>query len=284
MTDSSLGIEPLELLHEEPGLPDFDLPPVIRALYSGTLGFDRPSLFVNFVSTIDGIVSIPATPRSNRMIGDNSDADRFVMGLLRACADVVLISSGTLNGSPKGVWAAADAYPPAATAIAELRRRLGRPREPAFAVLTASGSIDPEHRALEAGALILTTKRGAAVLAGRLRDGVETVVLPGEDKVDLAAAVEFLHGRGLTAILSEAGPTILGAMLAAGLVDELFLTVSPLVAGRSGTSVRLGLVEDIDLLPTMRVAGQLRGVRRHGAHLFLRYGLARSVELVESDD
>lgn len=274
MTGSSLGIEPLELLHEEPGLPDFDLPPEIRTLYAGTLGFDRPVLFVNFVSTIDGVVSIPATPRSNRMIGDDSDTDRFVMGLLRACADVVLISSGTLNGSPKGVWNATDAYPPAAAAIAELRRRLGRPPEPAFAVLTASGSIDPEHRALEAGALILTTERGAAVLAGRLRDGVETVVLPGEDKVDLRAAIECLHVRGLTAILSEAGPTILGAMLAAGLVDELFLTVSPLLAGRSGDDVRLGLVEGIDLLPTMRVAGRLLGIRRQGAHLFLHYGFS----------
>ena len=72
-------------------------------------------------------------------------------------------------------------------------------------------------------------------------------------------------------ILSEAGPTVFGSLLAAGLVDELFLTVSPLLAGRSGNDVRLGLVEGIDLLPTIRVAGRLRGVRRQGAHLFLRY-------------
>ena len=265
-------IEPLELLFEEAGLPDFDLPPGLRALYPGTLGFERPSLNLNFVSTIDGIVSIPATPRSNRMISDESDPDRFVMALLRACADVVLISSGTLNGSPTGLWSATDAYPPAASAIADLRRRLGLAPEPAFAVLTASGAIDPEHRALHSGALVLTTERGAAVLEGRLRDGVEAVVLPGENKVDLAAAIEFLHSRGMTAILSEAGPTILGALLAAGLADELFLTVSPLLAGRSGDDVRLGLVEGIDLLPDTRVAGRLLGVRRQGDHLFLRYG------------
>ena len=267
-----LGIEPLDLLYEKPGLPDFDLPAELRALYAGTLGFERPSLNVNFVSTIDGIVSIPGTPRSNRIISDESDPDRFVMALLRACADVVLISSGTLNGSPNGLWSATDAYPPAGAAIADLRRRLGLPPEPAFAVLTGSGKIDPEHKALDAGALILTTERGAAVLAGRLRDGVEIAVLPGGDAVDLAAAVGLLHGHGLTAILSEAGPTILGAMLAGGLVDELFLTVSPLLAGRSGNDVRLGLVEGIDFLPTTRVAGELRGIRRHGAHLFLRYG------------
>jgi riboflavin biosynthesis pyrimidine reductase len=266
-------IEPLELLHEEPGLPDFGLPPEIRALYPGTLGFERPSLFLNFVSTIDGIVSIPATPRSNRLIGDDSDPDRFVMALLRACADVVLISSGTLNASPKGLWSATDAFPPAAAAIAGLRRRLGLPPEPAFAVLTASGAIDPQHRALVAGAVILTTENGAAVLAGQLRDGVEVAVLPGGAKVDLAAAIAFLHARGLEAILSEAGPTLLGALLAGGLADELFLTVSPLFAGRSGDDVRLGLVEGVDLLPETRVAGRLLGVRRQGAHLFLRYGL-----------
>ncbi len=268
-------IEPLELLWEEPGLPDFGLPPKLHALYPGTLGFDRPSLFVNFVSTIDGVVSIPATPRSNRLISDQSDPDRFVMALLRACADVVLISSGTLNGSPQGLWNATDAYPPAAAAIADLRHRLSLPPEPAFAVLTGSGSIDPEHPALVAGALILTTEPGAAALGARLRDGVEVAVLPGEHEVevDLEAAVRFLHARGLTAILSEAGPTMLGAMLAERLVDELFLTVSPLLAGRSGEDVRLGLVEGIDLLPETRVASRLLGVRRHGAHLFLRYGI-----------
>jgi riboflavin biosynthesis pyrimidine reductase len=265
-------IEPLELLWEETGLPDFDLPPEIRALYTGTLGFERPSLILNFVSTIDGIVSIPVTPRSNRLISDQSDHDRFVMALLRACADVVLISSGTLNGSPQGLWNATDAYPPAAAAIGDLRRRLGLPPEPAFAVLTASGSIDPQHPALAAGALVLTTASGAAVLEGRLRDGLEIVVLPGETRVDLTAAIAHLHARGLTAILSEAGPTVFGALLAEGLADELFLTVSPLLAGRSGDDVRLGLVEGIGLLPTVRVAGQLRGVRRHGEHLFLRYG------------
>ena len=265
-------IESLELLWEEADLPDFDLPPELRELYKGTLGFSRPWLAMNFVSTIDGVVSIPATPRSNRMISDDSDPDRFVMALLRACADVVLISSGTLNGSPNGLWNATDAFPPAAAGIAELRRRLGLPPEPGFAVLTGSGAIDPHHRALEAGALVLTTAVGAATLEGRLRNGVELAVLPGDDLVDLAAAVAFLHERGLTAILSEAGPTIFGAMLTAGLVDELYVTVSPLLAGRSGNDVRLGLVEGIDHLPNTRVAGRRLGVRRHGAHLFLRYG------------
>ena len=264
-------IEPLGLLHEEHGLPDFDLPQELRDTYGGTLGFRGPTLFVNFVQSVDGIVSIPSTPRSNRVIGDASEADRFVMGLLRACADVVLLSSGTLRGSPKAIWTAAAAYPPAAPAFAKLRRRLGRPPEPKVAVVTASGALDPEHRALQSGALVLTTERGAAVLDDRVPNSVEIAVLPGEDEVDLTAAIAFLRARGLDAILSESGPTVFGSLLRAGLVDELFLTVSPLLAGRGESGVRLGLVEGGGLLPDTRVAGRLLGVRRHGAHLFLRY-------------
>jgi riboflavin biosynthesis pyrimidine reductase len=55
-------------------------------------------------------------------------------------------------------------------------------------------------------------------------------------------------------------------------VDELFLTVSPVLAGR-GPTARLGLVEGVELVPQTRIAGRLRSVRTHGSHLFLRYGL-----------
>ncbi len=64
-----------------------------------------------------------------------------------------------------------------------------------------------------------------------------------------------------------------GSLVASRLVDELFLTVSPLLAGRAGTEVRLGLVEGVELIPETRVAGHLRSVRGHGSHLFLRYAL-----------
>jgi riboflavin biosynthesis pyrimidine reductase len=196
------------------------------------------------------------------------------MGLLRACADVVLLGSGTLRGSPKSVWTAERAYPDAADAFAELRRRLGLAAHPELAVLTASESLDPAHPALEQGAVVLTTEAGAGRWRKRLPAAVEVVALGDDATVDLQAAVAYLHERGSRSILSEAGPHVFGSLLAAGLVDELFLTVSPLLAGRSEPGGRLGLVEGHELLPERNEPARLLGVRRHSAHLFLRYGVS----------
>jgi riboflavin biosynthesis pyrimidine reductase len=63
-----------------------------------------------------------------------------------------------------------------------------------------------------------------------------------------------------------------GSLVASRLVDELFLTVSPVLAGRAA-GARLGLVEGVELVPQTRVVGRLRSVRTHGSHLFLRYAL-----------
>jgi riboflavin biosynthesis pyrimidine reductase len=141
------------------------------------------------------------------------------------------------------------------------------------AIVTASGSIDPAHPALREGALVLTTARGAATLEGQLADTSQLVVLPGSDRGDARAVVDFLRSRGHERILSEAGPTLFGSLASAGLVDELFLTVSPLLAGRSTLELNLGLVEGASLLPSRRVGGQLLSARVHGSHLFLRYRL-----------
>ena len=71
------------------------------------------------------------------------------MGLLRACADAVLVGSGTMVESPGTLWTAERAYPPTADAYAELRRRLGLPPRPEVAIVTASGLVDVAHPVLE---------------------------------------------------------------------------------------------------------------------------------------
>ncbi len=104
----------LEVLYEAGGLPTYDLPEQLQAAYGGLLGFAEPRLVANFVATLDGVVAIPDLPRSTRIISGGSTADRFLLGLLRACADVVLLGAGTLHAHPGTVWTGQHAYPAAA--------------------------------------------------------------------------------------------------------------------------------------------------------------------------
>ena len=268
-------LEPFELLYEAESLPGVELPTGLRRLHAGDLGLEEPRFYANFVSTLDGVVAIPDRPGSNDLIAADSDADRFLMGLLRAFADVVLIGAGVLRASPRGTWRPERIYPPAADDYAELRRTLGRPEAPEVAILTGSGSIDPAHPLLAAGALVLTSDAGVARLHGRLPGASTVVELGSFTTVDPLLVVEALGARGHRRILSEAGPHAFGSFLGAGVVDELFLTTSPLLAGDAGHGTRLRLVEATDLV-SLDVRGRLLSVRRHRSHLFLRYELTRT--------
>jgi riboflavin biosynthesis pyrimidine reductase len=199
-------------------------------------------------------------------------SDRFVMALLRACADVVLVGSGTMRAAPGATWGPERVFPAAADAFAALRTQLGKPPAPRVAVMTASGLVDPEHAALVAGALVLTSDEGAARLAGRV-PAEQVVSLGGESTVDPEAAIAELRRRGCELILSEAGPAVFGSLVGAGLVDELFLTRSPYLAGGPRPGSRLGLGEGIALLPEQRIEGRVLGIRRDGDFLFCRYRL-----------
>jgi riboflavin biosynthesis pyrimidine reductase len=275
VTGTTVALPPLEPLFEAPQLPEFDLPARLAEAYGGPLGFSEPRLYANFVASLDSVVAVPGAIESNRMISAHSAADRFVMGLLRACADAVLVGARTMLGSPRTVWTAERAYPAAAPLYRELRRSRGRPPRPTLAVLSGSGSVDPRHPALEEGALVLTSERSAARLRRRLPGAATILAVGAEAPVDPVAAVEALRRRGHELILSEGGPTAFGALVAAGLVDELFLTTSPLLAGRSAGSIRPALVERAEFLPGTTVEGKLLTLRRAGSHLFARYELLR---------
>jgi len=199
------------------------------------------------------------------------------MGVLRAFADVVLIGAGVLKGSPHGTWRPEKIYPPAADEFAEIRRRLGRPTAPEIAVLTGSGSIDPAHPLLASGALVLTSEPGAARLEEQLPPASTLVTLGPAPELDGGVVVAALHERGHALILSEAGPHVFGSLLAAGVVDELFVTTSPFLAGDAGPGSRLRLVETAGLVPFHEL--ELLSVRRHEQHLFTRYALPRRREI-----
>jgi riboflavin biosynthesis pyrimidine reductase len=257
----------LELLWEQGRSRTVELPESLREFYAGDLGFPGECVYANFVATLDGVVAIPDVERSNALVADGSDDDKHLMGLLRAFADAVLIGSGTLRASPKGRWRPEGVYPAARDAFTELRVELGKAERATVAVVTTGRSLDTSHPVL-AEAVVLTTEAGAALL----RDSVPNVAVVNDGAwVDLAAALAWLRAQGHAQILAEAGPTTFGELVAAGLVDELFLTVSPVLAGRSASARRLGLVELVSLLPERRVAPSLVSVRRGSEHLFLRY-------------
>ncbi|WP_051450772.1 RibD family protein [Actinospica robiniae] len=266
-----MDAEPLVRLYEDPDLLREPLPAELARLYGGELGFTEPCLYANFVSSLDGVVALgPEFPSSGSTISGHAPADRFTMGLLRACAHAVLVGAGTLRASADHRWVPEYVYPAAADAFSALRRARRLPAQPELVVVTARGNLPTDHPALQSGALIATTAKGAAELRGRLPAGCTVVELGAGESVDFAALIQVLRERGHTTVLSEAGPHLLAQLIGASLLDELFLTVSPLLAGRDRIP-REGLVAGLELLPKYREQAELISVRNQGSYLFLRY-------------
>jgi riboflavin biosynthesis pyrimidine reductase len=268
----------------ESASPDVgDFPPALEQFYDGVLRFDTPRLFANFVASIDGVVAIPSVDASPSVISAKSEGDRFVMGLLRASADAVLVGASTVRAEPEHRWVPEFVYPRASVDFARLRDVLGLGMEPRLAVVTAGGNLDPTIPALER-ALIVTTKAGARQVGRDLPPGAEVVVAGGGDHVDLADVVTELRTRGHERVLSEGGPTVVGQLLERGLVDDLFLTISPVLLGRTRAEGRPGLVEGADLLGMGTPPAEIISVRKHRSYLFLRYSLAEVSERARSAD
>jgi riboflavin biosynthesis pyrimidine reductase len=264
-------LRPFEVLLEGQVTPA-PTPAELAEIYGGEIGFNTPLVYSNFVESLDGVVALEARQSSGSVISGHQEGDRFLMAMLRACADAVLLGAGTLRATPNHRWVAAEVYPDLAESFAELRRQRGLAPEPKLVLVTTHGEIDPNHPAVQAGALVLTTTATAPRLAATLPASCE-VRVSGAEAVDLGMAVERLHHDGMTSILTEGGPTVIGELLRAGRLDEVFVTLAPVLAGRRGPG-RLGMVEGAALLPDRKVGAGLMGVRRQDDFLFLRYRLS----------
>jgi riboflavin biosynthesis pyrimidine reductase len=271
MPDPSSTDVGLSALFERSELPAYDVPDPLRALYGGPIGFDAPVVYANFVSTLDGVVAMgPDVPPS--VISGKSAADRFVMGLLRACAGAVVVGAGTLRAEPKHLWTPDRIDPDRAGAHSELRERLGLDLGgPALYLLTESGNVDPELPAFRRGATVITTPRGAARLAGRL-PRPSRAVEAGPDTITAAAAMAVVRGDGHRVVLTEGGPTIIGEFLRGGALDELFLTLAPKLVGSTG---EIGMLEGA--APAAPLDLELRSALEHESYLFLRYAIGRGL-------
>jgi riboflavin biosynthesis pyrimidine reductase len=165
-------------------------------------------------------------------------------------------------------------FPDLAAKFAELRRTLGLSTEPRLVLLTATGELDFKHPALVKGAIVLTTKAIAKQIGSRLPPACEVIALGAGKTLEIKHAFGELPKMGFDVVLTEGGPTLMGELVKAGLVDEMFVTLSPVLAGRN-KEYRMGMVEGVELLPKIPVWSRLLSARRHGDFLFLRYGLPR---------
>ncbi|HET8785462.1 MAG TPA: dihydrofolate reductase family protein [Candidatus Limnocylindrales bacterium] len=255
------------------------MPPELRERYGGDLLIplrnDRPTVIANFVSTLDGIVAFGGGDLSGGgLISGFHEPDRFVMGLLRALADVVVVGAGTLRGSTEHRWVAEHVHPASAEAFATWRSAMGLAPRPTTLFVTASGDIPLAHAGLRDRTIpvvIATTPAGAARLSkGALDDHVSIEAVGTSDRVSGKDLVALGARLGARLMLTEGGPHLLGEVVAADLLDELFLTLAPQLVGRSAPG-RLGLVEGIALSPSEARWQDLVTVRRSDHHLFLRY-------------
>ena len=236
---------------------------------------DRPTVIANFVSTLDGIVALGGGRLSGGgLISGFHEPDRFVMGLLRALADVIVVGAGTLRGSSGHGWTAERVVPESGAAFAAWRAEMGLARHPTTVVVTGSGDIPVEHSGLNDQAIpvvIATTPRGAERLrrAG-LAPHVSIEPVEEDGPLHADALVGIGASRGARLILTEGGPHVMGEFVRGGLLDELFLTLAPQVVGRDAAG-RLGLVEGLALPPADARWHELVSLRRSADHLFLRY-------------
>ena len=146
-------LEPFDVLFET-DLPSYSLPEELRRIY-GRLGFAEHVVYSNFVSSLDGVVTVGSGVSAGSVISAKHPGDRFLMALLRACADAVVIGAGTMRATPGHIWTPAHVFPDLAAEFAVLRKSLGLSYEPRLVLLTATGDLDFKHPALVKGAVIL---------------------------------------------------------------------------------------------------------------------------------
>jgi riboflavin biosynthesis pyrimidine reductase len=221
----------------------------LAALYAYPPG---PWLRANMVASVDGAGSLDGVTR-----GLSSDADRRLFAVLRTLADVIVVGAATVR---------AEKYKPVRPHELRPDLRAGRPPTPPIAVITARLDLDPASPLIteapaSARTIIITTAQAPAGRRAAL-DGPAEVIVAGEERVDLKAAVDALAERGHRRMLAEGGPHLLAQIIEAGLLDELCLTLSPVLAGPAGGRIVTGepaasTPRDLDLASVLEDGGYL---------------------------
>lgn len=217
-----------------------------------------PLFRFNFVASVDGAAAL-----DGRSGGLGDGADSRVFGLLRQTADVILVGAGTVR---------AEGYSGELLAPAAQLWRAGHDMtaHPGLAIVSGSLDLDPDSalfRDAPVRPLLLTAATAPEERRAAL-EPVADVVVAGERTVEPEQAAQVLKDRGFHRVLCEGGPQLFGSFQAAGMVDELCMTVSPLLTAGTGTRITAGTPE---MVPhRLSLVHVLRG----GDTLLLRYGRA----------
>lgn len=197
----------------------------------------EPTLRVNFIASADGAATV------NGLSGGlHGPGDHEIFDSLRMVCDALIVASGTVRAENyDGLRLTPEAR--------AWRQAHGLPEFPLMVIVSGSLELNLDQLVFADAPIrpIVLTGRGADAAAVA---EVADVIAVGDDQVDLAAAIAALHERGATQLLCEGGPTLFGALIAADLITELCLSVSPLLvgggpgriaAGAAGTSRRMSL-------------------------------------------
>lgn len=203
----------------------------------------RPHLAINMVATVDGRSAVGGTAT-----GIGSPRDRQLMRSLRAQFDVILHGAGTVRADPLSARVPQH--------LAEQRLARGLPAHPLGAIITASGNLPSSHPYYESTARVYVTSDRPVQVP------VEVRRVP-----DVRAVIDDLARDGYSRILCEGGPRLNAALLDHGLVDELYFTLAPKLAGGDDplTIVHGGTFDMVQL--------RLLSVEQHDSELFLRYAV-----------
>jgi riboflavin biosynthesis pyrimidine reductase len=215
---------------------------------------DRRWVRANFVTTLDG-----ATQGADNKSGTlSSAADRVLFALLRSLCDLVLVGARTTR---------IEGYQPIRSAEidSDVRSRLGLAPIPSIAVVTQSLEVDESLLGGgEAATLIVTSEDAVKARAGLIPDNVP-MIIAGRTSVDFASALDQLAARGHQRILCEGGPRLMRDLVASGRLDELCLTIRPLIVAGD----RYRIVRGDAVVPDRRMS--LRSLLESDGDLFARY-------------
>ncbi|MEV1286405.1 pyrimidine reductase family protein [Micromonospora sp. NPDC049679] len=187
-------------------------------------------LRVNFVTSLDGAAHL-----DGYSAGLSGGPDKRVFAVLRMLCDALVVGAGTLRHEGYRALRLDDRR-------RGWRRERGLTEFPTLVVVSGTLDLDPAQAAFAEAPVrpLVLTHAGAPAHRRAALAPVADVLTLGEDALDLPAALRALHERGHRQLLCEGGPALLGALTAADLVDELCLTVSPLLAGPGASRITTG--------------------------------------------